>query len=712
MATFDPQIQSIQPPDWTGVTKPISQPEADKSKGIALDTAATGLSEGVQLAENTEQDYLKDKVRSGVDALRDTTTAAYESIRRAQIAGVPPDPRAVQTAGFTGSLVAADPDVPDGLSAGLDKASNLALAKGQGKANDTLYTGALVALTKQLRSEYPGHRDFIDQQIAQVSGKNPANAYMDNLLTDVNKNSAGGSNPMQNHILSLAFNERNTGNPEVQSWIQAVRHNIPNAMDGLTSAVMKSENNYWQANQWQAQRTQTKGNLEDQATIAQSHFDQRANQLYDEAVSPVVDIPGLTQPKKMMDLISDDAAGRLNLTPTQRDGLVTALGNSENVLKAKLAQTYTQEGFSTAIRDPAYLKSKIDEKVQALEAMKDSVTNEKYGTAFAIQRQNKAEVDTATQQAYHSPIGQWMKDRAVMNTNLGPNWVNYADSLGIQKTYLKDIQEFYSRATNAAMVSPDLRTATGVQSLYDSLTAAKKASQAGSNVPSRAYDDLVGNVGIITKAAAGNVQDQAVAKNVVDYMFDPQKNSRVMDFFGRDFVDDQGKIHKGKFSAFDTLTAPKVADSVYSLKDSAAWGKYKDWTETSFKSLFGNEINQLNNIQGDKSIPFSLSWDSEAHRFGLNFKQSQDTVDSVSQNYIKEATRSVNALNSGLQNLSYMHSKEGGDTNAYLFDMLLGLGYSPNDKLHGDNLPQKAVEAIAASQRKPGTPADAYRMTR
>jgi hypothetical protein len=46
-----------------------------------------------------------------------------------------------------------------------------------------------------------------------------------------------------------------------------------------------------------------------------------------------------------------------------------------------------------------------------------------------------------------------------------------------------------------------------------------------------------------------------------------------------------------------------------------------------------------------------------------------------------------------------MRKKEGSDTNSYLFDMLMQLGYSPNDKLHGDNLPQKAIEAINASSK-------------
>jgi hypothetical protein len=60
----------------------------------------------------------------------------------------------------------------------------------------------------------------------------------------------------------------------------------------------------------------------------------------------------------------------------------------------------------------------------------------------------------------------------------------------------------------------------------------------------------------------------------------------------------------------------------------------------------------------------------------------------------------VMRLNRGLSNLSYMHDKEGMDTNAYLMDTMMQMGFSPNDRLRGDNLPQRVIEAIANSKKK------------
>src|SRR6266566_1990835 len=218
MATFAPQLNDVPVPDWTRISHPTTQPEADKSKGLTLSAVGEGITGVTNLAETATEDYLKEKVRAGVDTLRDSTTLAYENVRNAQKTGEAPDPRAAATAGFTGKLASDTPDIPENLQAGLDKATTLALAKSQGKANDTLYTGALNSMAKQLRAQYPGHIDFIDEQISKISGVHPANAYMQNLLTDINRASTG-QDQFQKMVMQKA--EANMGDPEVQKWLIA-----------------------------------------------------------------------------------------------------------------------------------------------------------------------------------------------------------------------------------------------------------------------------------------------------------------------------------------------------------------------------------------------------------------------------------------------------------------------------------------------------------
>src|ERR1700678_19316 len=186
MVSFDPQVPAIQAPDWSNVSKPISQPEsitkADTSTGITLSTLANVGEEAVGLAKNTMQDYLKNQVETGVNKLRDDYTAAYQTIKTAQNTLIPNQQQ---------SLVdAQQPPVPGGLQSGLDRAKQLGIAQIQnlGKVNDTQYTMQLNALAKQMRAQYPGFKDYIDEQMKSVSGVDPANAVMKNLLEDINHN--------------------------------------------------------------------------------------------------------------------------------------------------------------------------------------------------------------------------------------------------------------------------------------------------------------------------------------------------------------------------------------------------------------------------------------------------------------------------------------------------------------------------------------------
>jgi hypothetical protein len=708
MASFDPQLPLMPVPDWSNNSRPVSQPESDKSLGQTLSTIGEGIQGAASLAENTAEDYLKEKVHAGVDALRDSTTLAYQNIRNAQVTGATPDPNAVRTAGFTGSLSSpGTTDVPEALQAGLDKASTLALAKSQGRANDTLYTGALNAMAKQLRAQYPGHRDFIDEQIARISGVNPANAYMQNLLVDINRaESAGGKENLYQKMVQKTVSD-NIGDPAVQKWLLAAQHGLPNADQGLVQSAFRAEQQKWQHQQWQSNREETQGNLADDASLAKNQYEIRSQQIIQSHLNPVLDIPGLTTPQRMGQLVQDSQEGKIALTSEQHTQLLSSLVAARNQAADHLQSVANGEGYAGRIKDPAATQAIMNRQLEYFDRMIDAVKNKDYGTMFEAKRRADAMQDQTRLQANTSNLGEWLRQRKVFQDYLGPQWNNYLDSLGLRENKLQDLQSFVNDSHYRASAPDDVRKDGTVASLYNDLETAKKAKATGTKAPDAVYDNLTDNVNLILKANETGKTD--VAKNVVDYTFDPTKNAKIMDFFGRDFTDNQGKFHKGKFAVYDTLTQPKITDAISRIGDRQSWTKYKDWQEMSFKNLFGEEVKNLNSIAGDKSQPFKLLWDSDNNRMSIEWGSKPQT--SIDQNYQQWANRSINALNSGLKNLSYMHSKEGSDTSEYVFDMLGQLGYSPNDKLEGNNLPAKVMQAIKASQQTPKSPEERIKET-
>src|SRR5215204_4866760 len=192
MATFAPQVAPTNDPNYMNYSKPISDIQADKSSGMLLTALGESIEGVAKVGDTITKEVINEEVRAGVDKQRDAFTSALVQTADAQSgAGLVPSPQGQAEAGIKApSLAEGEESLPAGVKAGVAKAQAIgtAMTQNSGKANDTLYTGALTALTKKHRNKYPGYRDYIDNKISEVSGINPANAYMRNLLEDINRN--------------------------------------------------------------------------------------------------------------------------------------------------------------------------------------------------------------------------------------------------------------------------------------------------------------------------------------------------------------------------------------------------------------------------------------------------------------------------------------------------------------------------------------------
>jgi len=81
------------------------------------------------------------------------------------------------------------------------KQLGVAQVQNLGKVNDTQYTMQVNSLLKQLRTQYPGFKDYIDTEMKSYSGIDPANAVMKNLLEDINHNATNAKSNMTRLLL-------------------------------------------------------------------------------------------------------------------------------------------------------------------------------------------------------------------------------------------------------------------------------------------------------------------------------------------------------------------------------------------------------------------------------------------------------------------------------------------------------------------------------
>ncbi len=106
MVSFDVQPPQINPQDWTRVSHTIPQPESDTSLGKTLSTIGEGLTSAVGLGNEIQSDIIKEKVRTGVEGLRDNYTAALKNVWNQTQGGVAPSPESLHSAGISGSTLA------------------------------------------------------------------------------------------------------------------------------------------------------------------------------------------------------------------------------------------------------------------------------------------------------------------------------------------------------------------------------------------------------------------------------------------------------------------------------------------------------------------------------------------------------------------------------------------------------------------------------
>src|SRR6267142_1783757 len=189
MAEFNPQITPLTE-NFREHSRVIEAPHIapDTSTGTMLETIGKGIAGVSKIADDFMQQKVKIEATTGVDAIRDITTRALETATQPQ--SVVPQP--AQTG--DGTKVAdpslldsnASADVPDAIDGGLKRIGALTNARmATSGRNDTIYVQQLNSLAKNLRAQYPGYRQYIDEQISSLTGMNPANAYVNSLLSDL-----------------------------------------------------------------------------------------------------------------------------------------------------------------------------------------------------------------------------------------------------------------------------------------------------------------------------------------------------------------------------------------------------------------------------------------------------------------------------------------------------------------------------------------------
>lgn len=581
MAIFNPEPPSINPPDWTNVTKPISQPEADKSTGILLHTIGEGAEDIVKIADTGIKEDIKKQVDTGVDKLRDATTAQLVALRNTQIGN---------QAGQQPSLLPDDGTgnpPPVSLQSGIDRINTLgtAMAQNGGKTNDTLYSGALAAQAKQIRAQYPGYRDYIDEQIKSISGMDPANAFMKNLMEDINRSSEN-SKTQQNAVLTTLRDAAAAGFHDSAGTTAATVYDAVNK--GLIP-IEKGLQWYNQGKQLEYDnkvkadlRNSRVGDQADDVVVATKDLSSKAGKTADQAWSTMTIGKGTDTFETMTKFLQSHAGDG-----TVSDEQARAYGQQMQTIRDRVAMTLMSEagkdGTITKLGgDASKAKETISGRLATMDLAIQGVFKDDWGSAYSHMNFNKAIAQDTTNILYNAPDEDVRKYNRMVGAinNISPQFGKDFFTQSLLGGVPQREKEFLKNTKMEMITQPDAAQGnwTSIQGQLN------KAKTSGATSP-KTYDEMIKSVNYLADPKLATEQKLNLAKA----FFDPTANAGLLSDknFTMDHYDET--LHRyvpGKLSVFTKLTSSQIAASIQEL------GKTDPSVVTNYRTMLTREFGE------------------------------------------------------------------------------------------------------------------------
>lgn len=712
MAVFNPQVQPTNDPNWLGWSKPITQPEGDKSTGIALGEIGEIGAAGLKLADTATKSVIEDQIYTAAKAEQSRFTTdlatADDAIRLAQ-AGKTTTTSDAQPLSLLNAQTG--PNVPNDLKNLPIMVDSLGNARANGKLDPTPYYARLDALAKDFRSRYPGYREYVDEVMQKASGVDPANKYIQSVTADINS-FATNLNSERNKVIAWATNHEVFGLPGMQQKFNDFMAGKATAQDVYNAAAPGLQQKYtFENNKRIVDDVEGDEKLKklragkvldvDIAATAAAHIDN-------------IIVQGAGGPQKIADYINAHGPGKGADIP---DAMWATLGQvieqDKNSFATELRAKYSQrspDGKPSLLETSGsdVVNAKIEQGMKWHNMQLEAIQKKDTGLMFSSAMMSTAETQGTLRNIMSKyPIVGTMK---AMNDAGGPQWASTMYSSVLASTLTPaDKAGLVGIATQMGS-QPQLKLLPGMPApVVDPATGQPKPYTMTQALDSTAHDP---SSAVVTPGSPQLTKKITHLPNQV--ITDPKASDQAKINFATaafDPANDKfiGKLEGigNKYSVFTDMTAPAVTKELKRLSTVSAdgakvWDSYKRWTGNEFgNQLFNKDILSLNGMQEMSGV--NISWDNKNYRFNVDIPRTQEmdpmrpgkypTPDQA--RYIKSTIEG--RLNMGIASIAEVYKADGKDPNTYVLGLLKGQGYQPGFS----NLGMDMQKAVISSHAKP-----------
>ncbi len=587
---FNPDVQQVGIPTFSGITREVTAPQANKGAEVALSAAGKGIKDVGEIVKDSAKldDYLnkekgKNEVYARMDPLQNQQIESLEG--QSRVLGGDPGTAPLDI------LAEGKPAVPADLQGVYDQASKLQTAKETKAMNDTEYSARLWSMAKKLRSDNPGYRDYIDQQISKATGDN-MNAHLqaimagkpgaiENMQNDANRQ-LGHRSKTSEAIKGLELEEKTRGVVD--------EYNAGNVIDSSIGGKI--------SNQIKADDTAA----------------------------------GHTSMKDALNWATDLESGKY--TPQQ---VAEMTSKHVDYLTAKINQ-YKQEAMAEGQKDGGALirqagglqkyNARVDAALSQLVNVRQSYLDKDFGAATANERQVKHGQEAFAREMTEDPqYGRYWK--ALDYTKQFPDYMKELFKTGMNAAVQKGMTDrLYTPVENVkvrTLAPPEADNPAPVKKAVENIDKSTQLSPRDKALAARDILDHVSN-------AADPKMPREMRKNVLDNFFNAQSNGTL-----RSLGTDSAHTIYAQFGD------PRLVRTAKDIGETT-WTNYQAYMKNEFSQvLFKPDIVALHSL-GNLDPRLKISWDDQSHEWSLDFGMEKRINNIRNYSIPPEAGRNVNAL--------------------------------------------------------------------
>ena len=670
------------------------QGEAAANKGFS-DLFAGLVGTGDFLAKAGVQVVKKDiekQVYEIANQERETYTAELEKIK------------AAGTNNILDANASMDEPAPSEIEDLPNELETLRSARDSGKITKTDYAGRLLNRAKILRQQHPNFKKEIDAEFAAVTGMNPANARINSLITEINKDASAKASA-QNKTLS--FIKSNADVPRADEMYVGFLNGSKTEAE-----VFSHISQYRQAKE----RMSLRASQAADTNLSREERSLRATKDSEYALG--VTVAGVAD--GLMGKLGIDTAAKVDeLQTLQNNGgipqkkweaLNATVANEMTSLRVKMLAQLDKQGLTRNFKGGKEDAIKVvDRALEPLKTIQQRIISKDFGGMHEAARETKLILDDA-------------KHSLLTDSKAGPMWqsINAAKELGGEQ-YMQDLAmrdafkrggvadsyADWAKRWSGAIATQRKKTLGGETVTYMDLVEEMKTKGIAANDPKQQQailGTLVEKVGDIGKA---KVPD-AIKINIAEAAFDP-KNREFLSQLNMDGYDRNNKQVKGMNAVFQKWTSEDVTKEIKRLNKTSPglWNKYQDWvTHTFANTLVRKEIKELAALNNQD---IKVGWDTDNKRFKVESMDLPVTVVGGGQGFnnpdrtgremeVLKVERFVNRINSNIYNLKSVAENSGQNVDAFVMKSIADADPAALRNVHG--LPYQIIRNMAIGSLK------------